>query len=74
MKKITAYGTPDKRRKKKDEEMFYIGSNQLNDIKYAEDNKAFQQQHDRKESVEIADWNNSDQKNQNKTAEAIFII
>ena len=29
---------------------------------------------DRKELVERADWNHSDQKNDNKTTEAIFII
>ena len=42
MKKIRAYGTPDKQRKKKDEEMVYIRSNKFNDIVFVEANQEFQ--------------------------------
>ena len=38
MKKIRAYGTPEKRRKKKDEEMVYISNNQSKEFVYVEDN------------------------------------
>ncbi len=74
MKKIRAYGTPEKKRKKRDEEMVYIGKNQPIDVVIVEANKEFYKDHDRKESVERADWNHSDQKSQNKRTEAIFII
>jgi len=68
MKKIRAYGTPEKKKKKRDEEMVYIEKNQPNEVVYVEANQASLKEHDR------ADWNHSDQKNENKTTEAIFII
>ena len=41
MKKIRAYGTPDKRRKKKDEEMAHISNNQPTEVAYVETNHSF---------------------------------
>ena len=41
MKKIRAYGTPEKKRKKRDEEMVYIGKNQPNDFVIVESNLEF---------------------------------
>ena len=41
MKKIRAYGTPEKKKKKRDEEMVYISSNQPTEVEYVEA-KAFQ--------------------------------
>ena len=41
MKKIRAYGTPDKRRKKKDEEMVHISNNQPTEVVYVEANHEF---------------------------------
>ena len=41
MKKIRAYGTPEKKRKKRDEEMAYIRNNQPTEAVYIEANQAF---------------------------------
>ena len=41
MKKIRAYGTPEKKRKIRDEEMVYIGKNQPNDVVIVEANQEF---------------------------------
>ncbi len=41
MKKIRAYGTPEKKRKKRDEEMVYIGKKQTNDVVIVEANQKF---------------------------------
>ncbi len=41
IKKFRAYGTPEKKRKKRDEQMVYIGNNQATDAVIVEANKAF---------------------------------
>ena len=41
MKKIRAYGTPEKKRKKRDEEMVYFSNNQPTEVVYIEANQAF---------------------------------
>ena len=41
MKKIRAYGTPEKKRKKRDEEMVYIVKNQPNNFIIVEDSQEF---------------------------------
>ena len=50
MKKIRAYGTPDKRRKKKDEEMVYICNNKPTEVVYVESYQASLKEDDKKES------------------------
>ncbi len=42
MKKIRAYGTPEKKRKKRDEDMIHIRCNQPSEVVYFEANKGFQ--------------------------------
>ncbi len=41
MKKIRAYGTPEKKKKKRDEEMVYIEKNQPKEVFIIEANQAF---------------------------------
>ena len=55
MKKIRAYGTPEKRRKKKDEEMVYICNNKPTEVVYVESYQASLKEDDKKESVKRAD-------------------
>ena len=42
MKKIRAYDTPQKNRKKRDEEMKYVESNKPTEVVYIEANQVFQ--------------------------------
>ncbi len=74
MKKIRAYGTPEKRRKKKDQEMVYICNNKPTEVVYVESFQASIKEDDKKESVKRTDQNDSDHKNENKSTEATFII
>ena len=74
MKKIRPYGTPERQRKKKDEEMVYICNNKPTEFVFVESYQASLKEDDKKESVKRAGQNDSDQKNENKSTEATFII